>query len=142
MANENVVHVPKPDAQMVIECAEQVMGWKRVARLNEELVGYLEYETTDGMIALVRIKPNVTVPDEWNPFTSDDHAFMLVNAILALPVDDGERTFDLEGGPGDWMAAFGEHSAYHAFSGPDSRRRAIVLASLKAVKVPRPGGEA
>jgi len=68
----------------------------------------------------------------WNPLTSDNDAFRLVDALK-----DRQFRFLLEyrtplrGGPSEWVVRFGEGAI---IADPD-RRRAIVIAALESVGV-------
>lgn len=127
------IHVPKPDAQMVIECAERIMGWQPMSGIGDRTLGYVLYSTTDGTVVAVRTNVNESVPHEWNPLTSDADAFMLVDALEAKGMGltltrfiRSDRTL------GDYAANFYGSGADGDARDPD-RKRAIVLAALKTV---------
>lgn len=124
-----------PDAEIVRLCATQVMGWAFVKPKSKgpgthDMLAFAPPDTCNQMWW-----PGCSGGDgrSWNPLASDADAFMLVDAVMALPVDEGwEILFEIEGTEGDWTVDFGLHSAVVNEGGGVGRRRAICIAALRA----------
>lgn len=121
------------DQELIVECAEKVMGWETVSRKSFRST-YHPYPERGAYPYLVvfanartvlwRNKQQDHSDDTWNPLASDADAFMLVDALERVSCD-----FILEKSGLNWTATFG---GCHGASGC-GRRRAIVFAALLAV---------
>ncbi len=104
------------DAEIVRTAAERVMNWRVHFRNTAWWVPVAEEKgIAEHIMAIVR---------EWNPLTSDDHAFMLVDKSLGKVDIKRERNRH-------WVCIIDGGDVVVS----KDRRRCIVLACLKAVGV-------
>jgi hypothetical protein len=118
------------DRELIVLCAEKVMG------LHPECVtdGF-HYRVSENCHAFIwdSESPYIEKIEGWNPLESDADAFMLVDAMAERCCD-----FTLERVGDQWFASFGGFKGaciVPGVGGGESRRRAIVLACLRAVGV-------
>lgn len=135
--------MPLTDSELIRACAEKVMG-----AIPERLASFVGDTDIYRIAVLCDLRihsddsPYVNKLEGWNPLASDADAFMLVDQIREIiPKQTATQTYSFQlcqtGIPGDWMCSFTvndfDFSRQALADGISDRRRAIVLAALKAM---------
>lgn len=136
------------NSELIRACAEKVMGAMPERTLLPQLGGWTDNYQIPGVRTPLRIhsedSPHIDKLEGWNPLASDVDAFMLVDRIREIiPKQTTTQTYSFRlcrtGIPGDWMCSFTvnefDFSHQALADGIPDRRRAIVLAALKAVGI-------
>lgn len=134
------------DREMILRAAEKVMGWARISdwpnevstlprdfywKLSNTPVPFCLWDDKQGLIVYHERNRGVT----WNPLESDADAFMLVDALRPR----GWKFRVSETGPfseGLACARFWRDDGESRMAEANNRCRAIVLAAIRAAKVP------
>ena len=118
--------------QRVRACAEKVMGWEVYNSPSGNTLARFMDPSDGRIVRCLEHRHGIATGGMWNPYTSDDHAFMLVDKLLAM----GWR-FRLQAWAGEWLCEVWPIGVLphegHIYSGLGDRRTAIVLAALRAV---------